>query len=268
MKKLGIIFIFSLLILSGCGKSSDPSSSTPEASSDSDVQENISADTSNPPEFADVSKSDSRDIAEAYVRTITEFTEYNAREFKYEDGEETFCDSCFSFIFSFEADSEKEDYKVDRVYVKVNVQGGEVVNHSSWTEGLVERPPEELCQDVLECEDGRTFPIEQYNFDEEMCERIVYLNANPCFSGEAEPLVANTEELKNCVDQGYVISRTPSGDYLCEFPDKSYCEVGLLLEGECLMGDCFKECRVDGDRGEGLYSSCTGNLIELRSCSE
>lgn len=261
-----LLFLLSIaIVLSGCGKKVDISEVGEYDPDEYLINEQDPNDEDF--EFADVSKDESQEIATAYILSLEEFTERDARDFEFEDSEKTICDSCYNFTFTFEADTDKDEFKEEKVTMVVKVQGGVVVGHSSTAEGTVERPPEELCVDVLECENGSTFPIEQWNEKDEICERIVYLGGNPCYVSNYTPLVIETDEHKNCVEQGYLLDQTPSGDYLCLFPDKSYCEVGLLLEGECFMGECYKECKV-GDRGEGIYSSCTGNLIQLQSCEE
>ncbi len=250
-----------IFILTGCGARDTDSIGAGEKA----APEVEHASEPDPTKVSDISEKDSKTVATEYVLKLAEYTKANGRDLQFVSGDRTFCDSCYKFTFSYIADSDKPDFKTDKITVDVNVQGGQVVNYGTASTGVEARPASELCQRVLTCENGDAFPVERYDESSKECLRVVYL-ANPCLVNNARSIVADTPELKKCVGEAdNRLDITAAGEYICVFPDESFCSVDTYYSGACSTGKCKRECKR-GVKGEGLYSTCTGNLLKLMEC--
>lgn len=252
------LILIAIFFISGCGRGT-PTALTPiepESSDDSDGVFNTNT-----------TEQESREIAEQYVQDFEEYKKQNGRDLKFISAKRTFCDSCFKVVYSFVIDSQKPDFKTDTIVMELNVQGGAVVNYATSSVGLEPRPASELCNRTFLCEDGREYPIERYDEKSAECYRVIFLK-NPCIVPDARMVTINTPELKTCMENiHHRLDVTSLGEYICVFPDESFCAVSAYHDGACTPNECFRECKR-GPKGEGIYSTCTGNLLIMTSCGE
>lgn len=215
----------------------------------------------------DVSEKESRELASNYVLRLSEYRQAGGRDLQFVSGDRTFCESCYKFTFTYIADSQKPDFRTDKITVDVNIQGGQVVNYGTTSAGVEPRPASERCSRTITCENGDAFPVERYDDGAKECLRIVYLT-NPCLVNNARAVTADTPELKKCVaEPGNRLDSTAADEYICVFPDESFCSIDTYYSGACSAGKCMRECKR-GVKGEGLYSTCTGNLLKVMECGE
>jgi len=85
---------------------------------------------------------------------------------------------------------------------------------------------------------------------------------------EEDTGLANPAAVKCEKDGGTIESfeTTQGTDALCKFNDGSICNEWDYFNNKCDKGECFPECRLEKTRSEGLYNSCTGQLIEYTKC--
>jgi putative hemolysin len=84
-------------------------------------------------------------------------------------------------------------------------------------------------------------------------------------TGLANPASTNCEDKGGTVEIRTDISTQGQVGY-CVFPDSTECEEFAFLRNECAKGQCKRECKNVGTKSEGLYNSCTGDLIEWVKC--
>jgi putative hemolysin len=79
--------------------------------------------------------------------------------------------------------------------------------------------------------------------------------------------MANPASVK-CIEDGgelKIVNAIGGENGLCLFPDGSVCDEWAYFRGECIKGDCMRECGAIGSRSEGWY--CNGTLLYWDNCA-
>lgn len=100
---------------------------------------------------------------------------------------------------------------------------------------------------------------------------LVVLTLTACGQAETDSADLPNPAAVYCQEQGGVLQSiySPDGeDALCVFDNGSHCWQWDYHNGECEVGECFRECRAIGSKSEGWYDTCGGILIEWAPCSK
>ncbi|HUU74572.1 MAG TPA: hypothetical protein VMW63_00610 [Methanoregulaceae archaeon] len=82
-----------------------------------------------------ITMDESRQIAEAYVKNMTEYTQYNGKNLRLAQTITLRCPYCWQFVYEFDMQSMKDPDVIDHIIVSVTVQEGKVAEVFS-SEGL------------------------------------------------------------------------------------------------------------------------------------